>query len=67
MITNSILWTIYQEQNCSQTEFCKRIGYKTHTSNMSQWLNGGLELSYEKLKEICEVFGYKLTINFEKI
>jgi transcriptional regulator with XRE-family HTH domain len=67
MTTNEILWKIYQNQNCSQTEFCKKIGYKTHTSNMSQWLNGRLFISYEKLEKICEAFNYKLIINYEKL
>lgn len=61
-IANELLWRIYQSQDCSQTEFCKRLGYKSSQSNMSQWLNGQKDLSLNKLVEFCDKLNVKLKI-----
>lgn len=65
-VANQILWDLYQSYNCSQTEFCKMLGYKTHTTNMSQWLNGKLDLSFDQLEKFCEKLGKKLIIKLEE-
>lgn len=61
MTTNEILWKIFQSKNCTRTDFCKMLGYKSSQSNMSQWLNGQTELSIDQLANFCK----KLKINFE--
>lgn len=61
-LSNQILWNIFQNANCSQTDFCKMLGYKKHTPNMSQWLSGNLDLSLDKLKEFCDKLNLKLKI-----
>lgn len=61
-IANELLWKIYQAQNCTQTEFCKRLGYKSSQSNMSQWLNGQKDLSLNKLVKFCNKLNIKLKI-----
>ena len=43
------------------------LGYKTHTTNMSQWLNGNLDLSYDQLEKFCNKLGKPLIIKLEKI
>ena len=58
--SNQILWDIYQNFECSQTDFCIMLGYKGHTSNMTQWLNGKLDLSLDQLEKFCN----KLNIKF---
>jgi hypothetical protein len=65
--SNQILWELYQSYNCSQTDFCIMLGYKTHTTNMSQWLNGNLDLSYDQLEKFCNKLGKPLIIKLEKI
>ena len=63
--SNQILWDLYQSYNCSQTKFCKMLGYKTHTTNMSQWLNGNLDLSLDQLEKFCNKLGKTLIIKLE--
>jgi hypothetical protein len=65
--TNKILWDIYLEYNCSQTKFCKILGYEKHTPNISQWLSGNLDLSLDQLEKFCNKLGKKLTIKIEKL
>jgi len=64
-IANEILWQIYQEQDCSRTEFCKRLGYKTSQSNISQWLNGKTDLSLDQLAKFCDKLNIKLKIELQ--
>jgi transcriptional regulator with XRE-family HTH domain len=61
-IANQILWDIFQNNNCTQTEFCKKLGYKGHTPNMSQWLSGNMDLSLDKLKGFCDKLNLTLKI-----
>lgn len=64
-IANEILWQIYQKQDCSRTEFCKRLGYKTSYSNISQWLNGDKDLSLDQLVKFCNKLNIKLRIELQ--
>ena len=41
------------------------LGYKTHTTNMSQWLNGNLDLSLDQLEKFCNKLGKTLIIKLE--
>lgn len=59
---NDILWQIYQDQDCSRTEFCKRLGYRSSQSNVSQWLNGQTNLSLDQLVKFCDKLNVKLKI-----
>jgi hypothetical protein len=61
-IANQILWDIFQKSDCTQTEFCIKLGYKGHTPNMSQWLSGNMCLSLDKLNEFCEKLNLTLKI-----
>jgi len=61
-IANEILWDIFQRSNCTQKEFFIRLGYNGHTPNMSQWLKGNMDLSLDKLKEICDKLNFTLKI-----
>jgi len=61
-IANEILWDMFQKSNCTQTKFCVKLGYRTHTPNMSQWLKGNMDLSLDKLKEICDKLNFTLKI-----
>ena len=65
-VANQILWDLYQEKDCSQTDFCIMLGYKKHTSNMTQWLNGKLDLSFDQLEKFCNKLGKKLIIKLEE-
>ena len=47
--SNQILWDLY----------------KTHTTNMSQWLNGNLDLSLDQLEKFCNKLGKTLIIKLE--
>lgn len=60
--TNELLWEIFQQKDCTRTEFCKRLGYKGSQSNMSQWLNGKTELSLSQLAKFCNKLNVKLKI-----
>ena len=62
MKTNDLLWKIYQNQNCTRTEFCKRLGYKGSQSNMSQWLNNQKELSLDQLVKFCKKLNIEIKI-----
>jgi transcriptional regulator with XRE-family HTH domain len=62
---NEILWQIFQNSGCTQTEFCIRLGYGKSYSNMSGWLNGKTRLSLDKLVEFCEKLNVKLKIELE--
>ena len=64
-IANEILWQIYQEQDCSRTEFCKMLGYKRSYSNISQWLNGDKDLSLDQLEKFCNKLNIKLRIELQ--
>lgn len=64
MTTNEILWKIYQEQDCSQTDFAKKVKMK-RTDNISRWLSNDKILSFEKLKSITDELGYKLNLSYE--
>ena len=61
-LSNKILNEVYERSNCNQTEFCIRLGYNGHTPNMSQWLKGNMDLSLDKLKEICDKLNFTLKI-----
>ena len=61
-IANELLWKIYQEQDCTRTEFCKMLGYKASYSNISQWLNGDKDLSLDQLEKFCNKLNIKLRI-----
>ncbi len=61
-IANEILWDMFQRSNCTQTEFCVRLGYRTHTPNMSQWLSGNTDLSLNLLKKFCDTLNFTLKI-----
>ena len=61
-IANQILWDMFQKSDCTQTEFCIKLGYKGHTSNMSQWLSGNMYLSLDKLNEFCDKLNLTLKI-----
>jgi transcriptional regulator with XRE-family HTH domain len=61
-LANQILWNMFQKSNCTQTEFCIKLGYKKHTPNMSQWLSGNIDLSLDKLKEFCDKLNFTLKI-----
>lgn len=60
--TNEILWQIYQKQDCTRTEFCKMLGYKSSYSNISQWLNGDKDLSLDQLEKFCKKLRIELKI-----
>lgn len=63
---NKILWKMFQDNDCSQTDFCIKLGYKSHTSNMSKWLSGNDELSLTLLEKFCDRLGYKLKIELDE-
>lgn len=63
--SNQILWDLFQSYNCSQTAFCIMLGYKTHTSNMTQWLNGKLDLSLNQLEKFCNKLNKELIIQIK--
>ena len=63
--SNQILWELFQSYNCSQTNFCIMLGYKTHTSNMTQWLNGKLDLSLDQLEKFCNKLNKELIIQIK--
>jgi len=52
MTKNQILWEIYQKEDCSQTEFAKKVGMK-RTTNISLWLSDQKDISFEKLEDIA--------------
>jgi len=62
MTTNQILWEIYQKEDCSQTEFAKKVKLK-RTANLSMWLSNQNKLSFEKLEDIADRLGYKLSVS----
>jgi len=64
-LANELLWKIYQDSNCSQTEFCRKLGYKVSNSSMSLWLSGKKDLSLNKLIEFCDRLKINYTINIE--
>jgi transcriptional regulator with XRE-family HTH domain len=64
MKTNEILRIIFEDQDCTITEFAKRVKMK-RTSSISLWLNDENPLSFEKLQEMCEFLNYKLKITLE--
>lgn len=64
MTTNEILWEIFLKEDCSQTEFAKRVGLK-RTANLSMWLSTQNILSFEKLEDITDRLGYKLNVSYE--
>lgn len=59
--TNQIFWEIYQGYECSRTDFCKMLGYEKPSSNVSQWLNGRLDLSLDQLEKFCNKLNIKFT------
>lgn len=61
-LANELLWKIYQDSDCTRTEFCKKLGYKGSQSNMSQWLNGKTDLSLDQLAKFCDKLNVKLKI-----
>ncbi len=63
--SNQILWELFQNYNCSQTDFCIMLGYKTHTSNMTQWLSGRLDLSLDQLEKFCNKLNKELIIKIK--
>lgn len=64
MTTNEILWEIYQKEDCSQTEFARKVKMK-RTTNISLWLSDQKDISYEKLEDIANKLGYKLSLRYE--
>jgi hypothetical protein len=50
-IANEIFWQIYQDKDCTRTQFSKMLGYKTSYSNISQWLNGDKDLTLDQLEK----------------
>lgn len=62
MTTNEILYKIFIDCDCTRTEFCKMLGYKTSQSNVSQWLNNKSELSFSQLLKFCNKLNIKLKI-----
>ena len=64
-LANEFLWKIFQNSNCSQTEFCRKLGYKTSNSSMSLWLSGKKDLSLNKLVYFCEKLNIKIKIEIE--
>lgn len=62
MTTNEILYKIFIDLDCTRTEFCKMLGYKTSQSNVSQWLNNKSELSFSQLLKFCNKLNIKLKI-----
>lgn len=62
MRTNDLLWRIYINEDCSRSEFCKRLGYKGSQSNMSQWLNYKTKLSLDQLVKFCNKLNIKLIL-----
>jgi transcriptional regulator with XRE-family HTH domain len=64
MTKNQILWEIYQKENCSQTEFAKKVGMN-RTTNISLWLSDQKDISFEKLEDIANRLNYKLNINYK--
>lgn len=61
--TNEIFWKLYIEQDCSQIEFARRLGYKKTNGAISRWLSGQDDLSLGKLEKICAILNKKLIIN----
>jgi transcriptional regulator with XRE-family HTH domain len=61
-LANELLWSIYQDSECTRTEFCKKLGYSGSQSNMSQWLNGKTDLSLDQLAKFCDKLNIKLKI-----
>lgn len=59
---NEILNEIYERSNCNQTEFCMRLGYKGHYTNMSQYLSGNLDISLDLLQRYCDKLNFTLNI-----
>jgi transcriptional regulator with XRE-family HTH domain len=64
-IANEILWQIYQNKDCTRTEFSKMLGYKTSYSNISQWLNGDKDLTLDQLEKFCKKLNIKLKIEIQ--
>jgi len=62
---NEALWKIFRDQGITQTEFAKKVKMN-RTTNISLWLSGQQDISFEKLENIAEHLGYKLNINLEK-
>jgi DNA-binding Xre family transcriptional regulator len=63
--TNQILWELYIQEDCSRTDFCKKLGMKGY-SNMSCWLNDKHELSIDQLNKICKKLGKELIIKIKE-
>ena len=64
-LANEFLWKIYLTEDCTQTEFCRKLGYKTSNSSMSLWLSGKKDLSLNKLVYFCEKLNIKIKIEIE--
>jgi hypothetical protein len=65
MTKNQILWEIYQKEDCSQTEFAKKVGMN-RTTNISLWLSDQKDISFEKLEDIANRLNYKLNVSYTK-
>jgi len=61
--TNQVLWKLFMEQNCSQKEFIRRLGYAKSNGAISRWLSGQDDLSLGKLEKLCAILNKELIIN----
>lgn len=61
--TNQILWDIFNNLDCSRTEFSLMLGYKKCDTNVSMWLNNRKDLSLDQLEKFCNKLNIKL--NYE--
>lgn len=64
MTKNQILWELFQNEDCSQTDFAKKVGMK-RTTNISLWLSDQKDISFEKLEDIANKLNYKLKVSYE--
>jgi len=62
MTKNKILWEIFLKEDCSQIQFAQKVGMK-RTANISMWLSNQKDISFEKLEDIANRLGYKLSVN----
>lgn len=61
--TNQILWKLFMEQDCSQKEFIRRLGYTKSNGSISRWLSGQDDLSLGKLEKLCAILNKELIVN----
>ena len=61
--TNDVFWKLFIQQNCSQVEMGYRIDLDKNS--VHDWLKNKNQMKFDKLEEIAERLGKKLTIVIE--